>query len=657
MDLKQYIYPIYSGGTIIGQGLLADGYFITAAHVVKDFPGCFTIIKGKRFGFSHFYPDKHPIFIGEGNIHHDPTMIDVAIYPYDDIKSPLKLTSFSPSKGEEFVSCSMHEVIDFATLNPSCKLRKVPAIAWGAEEGNYFYCSCKQYGGSSGGPLLRNNEVIGIMHGGDGEGLCAFLKAELVSKIISRKELSLDFDSCDLDNAIEYEECKYSRDKKRLLKGSGDIIQQGTIVICNEAFYKEDYMGNGYGMASGNIIIPNTVKKIGEKAFADSRELESIEIPDSVVQIGKEAFQSCTFLEKVVLSNSITEITEALFSWCQSLKEIIIPNSVTKIGAEAFENCDSLTNLIIPSSVKCIENLAFSECTSLTQVIFLGTVENIDEDIFERCSSLSQILIPSGTIDQYEEMLPDYTDMLVEDEFIGKVANPLEWSPTGEKFTLEEICEATDMFNLNDIDGDEAEIIAAEFSDGASSLRICIPFKDGSSIELKAGKVIHNGYDEGDKVKINLIYGQELKKIGKSSIVRYDVWKSEEEKKIYFEERDGEYLNTEVTKEDLANTWTDECGVTYSADRKRLLKAASNLEDYSIKNGTIIICDNAFSQCKDLKSVIIPDSVTTIGDFAFYNCGRLTFAALPKSVKNMGLSVFEGCERMPNYHPFDNELI
>ena len=688
MDLKQYIYPIYSGGTIVGQGFIADGYFITAAHVVNDFPSCFTSINSKRFELSdmlirtsffnksdaydkiikkNFYHNPlsklEYIFIGIGNIYHDSSMMDIAMYPCNDIESPLRLSQHIPLKGDQLISYCMHEEMDFSQLNPPCKLKTVPALALGQEEGNYFYCDCEQFAGSSGSPLLEGNEVVGIMHGGNDKGLCAFLKVQVVRNIISQMELSLDFDSCDLDNAIEYEECKYSRDKKRLLKGSGNIIQQGTVVICNEAFYREDYRGNGYGMASGNIIIPNTVKKIGEKAFYGSRELESIEIPDSVVQIGKEAFQSCTFLEKVVLSNSITEITEALFSWCQSLKEIIIPNSVTKIGAEAFENCDSLTNLIIPSSVKCIEYLAFSECTSLTQVIFLGTVENIDEDIFERCSSLSQILIPSGTIDQYEEMLPDFTDILVEDEYIGKVANPLEWSPTGEKFTLEEICEATDMFNLNDIDGDEAEIIAAEFSDGSSSLRICIPFKDGSSIELKAGKVIHNGYDEGDKVKINLIYGQELKKIGKPSIVRYDVWKSEEEKKIYLEERDGEYLNTEVievenlstevTEEDLANAWTDEYGVKYSIDRKRLLKAANNLEDYSIKSGTIVICDNAFSQCKDLQIVIIPDSVTRIGDFAFYDCGRLSRAELPTSVKNMGMCVFEGCERMPNYHPFE----
>ena len=119
----------------------------------------------------------------------------------------------------------------------------------------------------------------------------------------------------------------------------------------------------------------------------------------------------------------------------------------------------------------------------------------------------------------------------------NSVFNKSEWVPTGDAFTLEEICEATEMFDYKDIKGDEAEVTAAEFSDGSTSLRLTVPFKDGSSIELKAGKAIQNGYDEGDKVKINLIFGQELKKAGQPSIVRYDVWESEDAKKEYLAKR------------------------------------------------------------------------------------------------------------------------
>ena len=110
-----------------------------------------------------------------------------------------------------------------------------------------------------------------------------------------------------------------------------------------------------------------------------------------------------------------------------------------------------------------------------------------------------------------------------------------------------------------------------------------------------------------------------------------------------------ENLSTEVTEEDLANAWTDEYGVKYSADRKRLLKAPDELEVYSIRKGTIIICNNAFgdNMCffnKKLSSVFIPDSVIIIGKGSFFNCYNLTAIRLPNSVEKIGEEAFWGCD-------------
>ena len=243
--------------------------------------------------------------------------------------------------------------------------------------------------------------------------------------------------------------------------------------------------------------------------------------------------------------------------------------------------------------------------------------------------------------------------MLIEDENITKGNIYLDWTPVGDKFTLEEICGATSMFSYGDILGDETELTEIEFADGSTTLRIIIPFKDGTKTELKAGKGIQSNFADGDKIKVNLIYGQELHKIGQKSIVRYDVWESEEQKNEYLRKREGEDLSTEVTEDDFTYVLTDEFGVKYSSDKSRLLKAPNNLQNYHIRNGTIVICDNAFSQCTELQSVIIPDSVTAIGDFAFYKCGRLSSANIPKTVAHLGICVFEGCERLPLYHPFE----
>lgn len=118
------------------------------------------------------------------------------------------------------------------------------------------------------------------------------------------------------------------------------------------------------------------------------------------------------------------------------------------------------------------------------------------------------------------------------------VFNKSEWTPKGDAYTLEELSEILG-FNYKDIQGDEAEITATEFESGDTTLRITLGFKNGTSLELKAGKHIQNNCDEGDKVKVSLIYGQELVKAGQPSIIRYDVWESEDEKKEYLAKRDA----------------------------------------------------------------------------------------------------------------------
>ena len=54
-----------------------------------------------------------------------------------------------------------------------------------------------------------------------------------------------------------------------------------------------------------------------------------------------------------------------------------------------------------------------------------------------------------------------------------------------------------------------------------------------------------------------------------------------------------------------------------------LIDTNDDLTDYTIKDGTRIIANNAFYNCTSLTSVTIPDSVTSIGDYAFYGCTNL----------------------------------
>ncbi len=56
-----------------------------------------------------------------------------------------------------------------------------------------------------------------------------------------------------------------------------------------------------------------------------------------------------------------------------------------------------------------------------------------------------------------------------------------------------------------------------------------------------------------------------------------------------------------------------------------------------------VIGDNAFFDCKSLKSINIPDSVTEIGTRAFYGCKSLTLITVPDSVKVIKPFAFREC--------------
>ncbi|MBR6940008.1 MAG: leucine-rich repeat protein, partial [Clostridia bacterium] len=83
--------------------------------------------------------------------------------------------------------------------------------------------------------------------------------------------------------------------------------------------------------------------------------------------------------------------------------------------------------------------------------------------------------------------------------------------------------------------------------------------------------------------------------------------------------------------------WTD--NVLYIGNH--LIKAKPEITgDYSIKANTKTIADAAFSNCDNLTSVTIPDSVTSIGEYAFYECTGLASVTIPDSVTSIGVYAF-----------------
>ena len=166
-----------------------------------------------------------------------------------------------------------------------------------------------------------------------------------------------------------------------------------------------DYAFTGCRENLTELIIPNTVTRIGIYAFRNCSSVTEVIIPNSVQEIGEFAFANMLSLENVRAeeggvftskNNCILKGTELYFG----CKNSVIPQGVTKIMRGAFAGVGDLNNITIPNSVERIESYAFSGCTGLSSVVFddNSVCYIIAQAAFSDCESLRSIILPRSVV-------------------------------------------------------------------------------------------------------------------------------------------------------------------------------------------------------------------------------------------------------------------
>ena len=227
----------------------------------------------------------------------------------------------------------------------------------------------------------------------------------------------------------------------------------------NEENNRTEAVITGYKGIDNDLVIPDSidnavVTSIGEKAFAESNQFESITIPDSIGSIGEGAFDCREDLSKVYINSlenwckidfkdsgsqpmcnfadlyingnlltdltvpdSITSINNYTFSGCTSITSVTLPNCITKICDDAFSFCDnlekvefghelksignyafaytSLKNITIPDSVTYIGDYAFS-CCSFESIVIPDSLTSVNDYAFSYCNKLKTVIIPDS---------------------------------------------------------------------------------------------------------------------------------------------------------------------------------------------------------------------------------------------------------------------
>ena len=115
-----------------------------------------------------------------------------------------------------------------------------------------------------------------------------------------------------------------------------------------------------------DLIIPcsigeNPVCTIGDNAFKNSSELESVTVEAALNEIGYLAFYNCSRLKNIEFKKPVGTISRSAFNRCTALESIALPHGCKKICTYAFRTCKSLHKIVIPSSVDIIEPDAFLE--------------------------------------------------------------------------------------------------------------------------------------------------------------------------------------------------------------------------------------------------------------------------------------------------------
>ena len=172
---------------------------------------------------------------------------------------------------------------------------------------------------------------------------------------------------------------------------------------------------------------------IGDSAFSNCSNLQSIKLPNSIMEIGDQAFHDCTSMKGVyiidiaawcnikfngyysnplyyahnlylngelvkglVIPDSITAINDYAFNGCTCMTIATISNSVTKIGVSAFYKCTGLTGITITNSVTTIDMGALYGCTGLTSITIPNSVTKIGYSALYGCTGLTSITIPDS---------------------------------------------------------------------------------------------------------------------------------------------------------------------------------------------------------------------------------------------------------------------
>lgn len=374
-----------------------------------------------------------------------------------------------------------------------------------------------------------------------------------------------------------------------------------------------------------------TVTTIASNAFAGNTTIESVKFSSSINLVDTSAFAGCSSLKTISFATKNygemrAIISKSAFTDCLSLETIETNNAVDTIHEKAFLGCSSIKALVFDETIKSVGENAFKNCTNLKSVKYTGNIKTIQEGTFTNDVNLQSAELVGVT--KIEKLAFAYCDLKtlsipgsVKDienmAFISNDNIVFNVDMSSTYFTLKY------GYLLKYVKDGTFHLVAANYNVGQDNVDPSFGFDDSDAYPVS--EVYSFALSNKPYLK-SIKFGNSLKKIGANAFANSENLVYVDLSKTQITQIDNNTfegctkltkLYSDLTERKYINGHIHSVGYgAFAGTKISKLDLSEELEFSSIQ-------PQAFSDMKELKQIVLPDSLKYIFTSILSGCSKL----------------------------------